>query len=444
MDDKPTPPALSDRELELLRLVATGASNQQIARQLHISVNTVKVHLRNIFEKLGVESRTEASMVAIREGWVAVEGAPAAPPAEPTPAPPAPPAIERISLAQRLFMLAAALIVALLAFLPPLGQTLTQSQPQSPFTERPAAPPLVIADERTARWNNLPAMPTARGRLALVQRAGKLYAIGGDTDAGVTGALEVYDIGASRWSSLPDKPTPAGNIGAAFAAGRIWVPGGFLADGAITARVETFDISAGVWGAGPDLPEPLCAYALTAFEDNLYLFGGANSQGNLAVAYRLDTRQEQWEALPALPGPRAFAAAAVLNGRIYLLGGYDGQRELNSCLVFDPAAEGAGRSPWGECPPLNAGRGGLGAAVVGASLFAMGGGWENYLAYNEQFDMSQNRWVNVASPATGVWRNVAAAADAQRVYVAGGWDGRYLNTLRSYQAIVTVFLPFTQ
>src|SRR5881392_2991306 len=63
---------LSEREHEILKLVATGASNKQIAQLLVISPNTVKVHLRNIFSKIGAASRTEAALYAMREGLVQI------------------------------------------------------------------------------------------------------------------------------------------------------------------------------------------------------------------------------------------------------------------------------------------------------------------------------------------------------------------------------------
>lgn len=60
-------PRLTDREMEVLKLVAQGLQNRQIARQLFISENTVKNHIRNILEKLQLHSRMEAVVYAVRE-----------------------------------------------------------------------------------------------------------------------------------------------------------------------------------------------------------------------------------------------------------------------------------------------------------------------------------------------------------------------------------------
>src|SRR3990170_563646 len=64
---------LSDRELEILRLAAKGLSNKQIASRLCLSARTVQAHLGNIFNKLGVGSRTEAVLYALKRGWIAPE-----------------------------------------------------------------------------------------------------------------------------------------------------------------------------------------------------------------------------------------------------------------------------------------------------------------------------------------------------------------------------------
>ncbi|HVB38993.1 MAG TPA: response regulator transcription factor, partial [Vicinamibacterales bacterium] len=60
-------PRLTDREMEVLRLVAKGLNNRDIAKQLFISENTVKNHIRNILEKLQLHSRMEAVVYAVRE-----------------------------------------------------------------------------------------------------------------------------------------------------------------------------------------------------------------------------------------------------------------------------------------------------------------------------------------------------------------------------------------
>ena len=66
-------PRLTDRELEVLKLVARGLTNRDIAEQLYISENTVKHHVRNILEKLHLHSRMEAVLYAVRENLFELE-----------------------------------------------------------------------------------------------------------------------------------------------------------------------------------------------------------------------------------------------------------------------------------------------------------------------------------------------------------------------------------
>ena len=59
---------LTDREMEVLRLIASGKSNQDVAEELYIGVKTVKFHVTNILAKLGVEDRTQAAIYAFKHG----------------------------------------------------------------------------------------------------------------------------------------------------------------------------------------------------------------------------------------------------------------------------------------------------------------------------------------------------------------------------------------
>ena len=67
------PEGLTEREMEVLRATAYGQPNKAIAGSLAISPQTVQVHLRNIFSKLGVSNRSEAVAYAIRHGLISLE-----------------------------------------------------------------------------------------------------------------------------------------------------------------------------------------------------------------------------------------------------------------------------------------------------------------------------------------------------------------------------------
>ncbi|MDP9426090.1 MAG: response regulator transcription factor [Actinomycetota bacterium] len=68
--DAPAESGLSGRETEVLRLVARGAGNKEVAETLHLSETTVKRHLSNVYDKLGVHTRGEAVSKAVSEGWI--------------------------------------------------------------------------------------------------------------------------------------------------------------------------------------------------------------------------------------------------------------------------------------------------------------------------------------------------------------------------------------
>ena len=66
IDDSKTEQLLSAREIQVLNLVIGGQSNKEIAKQLNLSIETVKTHLKHIMAKLGVAGRTQAAVKALK------------------------------------------------------------------------------------------------------------------------------------------------------------------------------------------------------------------------------------------------------------------------------------------------------------------------------------------------------------------------------------------
>jgi two-component system, NarL family, response regulator DevR len=70
VNQEPSPEPLSTQQIVILRLIAQGLSSREIATQLYLSENTVKGYVQEILHRLGVKNRTEAVMVAVKQGWL--------------------------------------------------------------------------------------------------------------------------------------------------------------------------------------------------------------------------------------------------------------------------------------------------------------------------------------------------------------------------------------
>jgi len=436
---------LSEREIEVVRLLAAGLSNKEIAGQLYLSVNTVKVHLRNIFAKLGVQSRTEAALVAIQRGWVSVPPTgQAAPSAETTPFTPLdlPHIVSELPLPvwRRVTLIAATLLCAAGLVVSGLDATGGVAAPGDVFSDRPVDPNAGGVRPDDSAWQAAASMPTARARLAAAAHGNRLFAIGGDAQNGVSGAVERFDPVREVWTSGAPKPTPVSNVSAIVIGDQIIVPGGMTASGAPTTAVEVYDVRADRWSSAGPLPAPRMAYAAAAFDGLLYLAGGSDGLSYSAQVYAYDPATNAWSSRAPMPTPRGFAAAAVLGDAIYVAGGFDGRVESSVCERYLPRED-----RWETCPPMSVGRGGLALVAVGSNLYALGGGWTGYLAFSEVLTQGADEWRPVSTPLIGQWRGLGAAVVDADVLAIGGWNGQYLASTYRYSPFpFKVFVPAAQ
>ncbi len=295
--------------------------------------------------------------------------------------------------------------------------------------------------EPDSLWVNGAPLPEPRGRFALVSFDGRLYAIGGETPAGVTGSVVVYNPTEDAWSPAADKPTPAANLAAVVLDGRIYAIGGSTQQGIPLSAVEIFDPEIGTWTSAPVLPAAQTAHAAVAWKGKLYVVGGYNGVSYTGNVLVYDPEKEHWKQLPPMPTPRGFAGAAVHNNLLFLVGGYDGKREYAVCEAMDLELE-----TWDSCPSMSTPRGGVGIAAVAGRVYVFGGGWRSFVTFSERFSPQSGVWNNLETPlllAGGEWLNPGVAAIGTRVYAMGGWQGgRYLSVNQAFETLPNrLYLP---
>ena len=442
---------LSERELAVLACLVDGSTNREVAQTLHISPNTVKVHLRNIFAKLGVSSRTEATAVALQKGLLSLPGlettaeAETEPPEtddetaetisdslsdEPLGIPIAPIASEvaspkaepshrwrTISLVLGGLLLLALVVLVGLQILGEPGSEATNGET---LFETP------IGD---TRWFNSPALPQPISNMAQATVGLNLYQIGGEVEAGVVNLVNIYETDSGQWMPGASKTTAVADATAAVLFGEIYVPGGRLADGQPTSVVEAYSPANNAWRPITPLPKPISG-ALTLSDGNfLYLFGGWDGENYLADVYVFDATGEIWESLPPMSVERTFAMGGILAGKFFIVGGQNEQGDLAACEFFDP-----GEGSWERCPDMSRPRSGAGAAVlVNKWLYIIGGGLDS-----EVYNIDFNSWQSVEMPMLeeDAWVNLAVANIESRIFVFGGRQGEAISN-ESY-----VFSPF--
>ena len=423
---------LTDREREILELVATGASNRQIAQQLHISSNTVKVHLRNIFEKLGVSSRTEATLYAVRNGLVEVEGAQLEGSGSVSESPSR---AAQIMSQPWIILVLSIVILVLISFLV-LRLIQSSREPDSTFVD--------VA--QLERWTELAHMPTARSELALAAYEGQIYAIAGKTTDGVTGVVERYDPQDDHWETIKtDKPAPVDGVEAVIVGGKIYIPGGRTQSGQITEVLEVFDPTNGVWEQREPLPIPVSDYALTSYEGKLYLFGGWDGNHVLGSTLIYDPDEDKWRTGEEILTPRAGATAVNSSTGILVMGGWSKDGVLDVSEVYQPAREASGAPSWMEASSIPNHLMSVKAWSFGDIIYLLGADMQEETLQLLEYLPQDDSWQQLATPFEDPWLGYQVVGSGLELYVLGGReDEEIIDRNVRFKAIFTLAIPIVQ
>lgn len=427
---------LTSRETEILALIAEGKSNKEIAADLFISVNTVKVHVSSIFQKAGVSSRTEATLYAIENGIVQ---SPASTIFQPDNENTSNTSTDNSSEDREepfwlkkywwMFFIALVIVFAIIQLTLPSLSFFDGTPTPNPFVE----------ELNKDRMEVIQPMSIPRTGFASVINEDEIFIIGGVSGDKTVDLVEKYSISSDTWETLAKKPTAVSEVDAVLLRGSIYVPGGKKSDGSLTNILEVYNLSDNNWETKASLPEKISNFALATFEGQFFLFGGWNGKSVTNSVYRYDPSLDEWFACALMPTARMNASASVLGTKIIVIGGHDGDSILSTNESYLPSFGVKSDGEWGVNYPLPFTCDYCNSSSLSDQLFVV----DNDKIW--QFSRATNSWTEIRLTNGQVLPEQVRSEVSQNgyLYIFGGVDKEDApaNLALKYRILYTISIP---
>jgi len=420
---------LTPREMEILALIAEGKSNKEIAAELFISVNTVKVHISNIFQKIEVSSRTEAMLYMIEQG--VVESQPINLKnieilANPNDVPAI--ALSKWQVFQReyrwfLFILGFIVFGAILLF-------------TVRFTNNNSAQRFQ-ATLQSNRWQVIGEMSTNRTNHASTVLDSDLFIIGGENETGIVDLVESFNLNSKTLGQHAPKPTPVSMTTAVSLGGKIYLPGGKVDSDKGINVLEVYDPRTNTWKELARLPISVYDSGVVTYEGKIYLFGGINEGKPIADVMRYDPSTNVWTLLTPMPDNRAHPGILVLEDKLYVIGGYNESGPTNSTIIYSPSLEETDQYEWKNgikfpiATPII-----QGVVIGGTPLILVKDSIWQYLP-------SEEKWILFDQKSEMTKEGQSVAGSDIYLYATGGLnnEGKATDSIFRFQVVFTLIFP---